>query len=209
MKCFVNFVHKVANSALSRQAPWHPGASFGGHLRLLASITMSNTTSVTTGAIFTLDANNAYYIATIPALVGAAFGLLTMLAFTKIVLSKPTGSDHMRGLAEKIHKGSKDFLITEYKFLAVFVLFIFAAVAVMLIGSENKSDGAQNNLFGVWTAIPLLVGSSLSAFAGWRGMVIATQANVRTTAACDPASGGSINEGLKVAFKSGCARDYF
>ena len=48
-----------------------------------------------------------------------------------------------------------------------------------------------------------MVGATLSAFAGWRGMVIATQANVRTTAACDPATGGSINEGLKVAFKSG------
>ena len=34
-------------------------------------------------------------------------------------------------------------------------------------------------------------------------MIIATKANVRTTQACDPASGGSINEGLKVAFKSG------
>ena len=31
------------------------------------------------------------------------------------------------------------------------------------------------------TAIPLLVGATLSAFAGWRGMKIATLANVRTT----------------------------
>ncbi len=149
------------------------------------------------------SATSGVLIATIPAIVGAVFGLFIMLVFTKIVVAKPVGSDHMKGLADKIHKGAKDFLITEYKFLAGFVLFIFVAVALMLINAEDKSDGAANAIFGIWTAIPLLVGASLSAFAGWRGMVIATQANVRTTAACDPATGGSINEGLKVAFKSG------
>merc|ERR1719160_440157 len=73
----------------------------------------------------------------------------------------------------------------------------------MLIGSVKKSDGQASDIFGLLSGIPLLVGATLSAFAGWRGMKIATQANVRTTAACDPATGGSINEGLKVAFKSG------
>jgi H(+)-translocating pyrophosphatase len=156
-----------------------------------------------TGAIFALDTSNGYYIATLPAIIGALIGLVTMLVFTMIVQSKPCGSDHMKALADKIHKGAVDFLITEYKFLAAFVLFIFVAVSCMLIGAEDKSNGEANDLFGIWTAIPILVGASLSAFAGWRGMKIATQANVRTTAACDPAAGGSINEGLKVAFKSG------
>jgi len=108
----------------------------------------------------------------------------------------------MKVLAEKIHKGAVDFLITEYKFLFVFVIFIFILVTFMLFGAENAAGNGQDT-FGLLTAIPLLVGSSLSAFAGWRGMKIATQANVRTTAACDPAAGGSINEGLRVAFKSG------
>jgi len=159
--------------------------------------------NVTTGAIFTLNSSNAIYITTLPAIGCAVVALVAMLAFTKIVQSKKRGSDHMIGLADKIHKGAVDFLITEYKFLTGFVLFIFAAVCCMLIGAEDRSTGRGNPLFGVWTAIPLIVGSSLSAFAGWRGMIIATQANVRTTAACDPATGGSINEGLKVAFKSG------
>ena len=165
------------------------------------------------GALFSMDESTGHFIATIPAIAGAAIGLATMMIFTKMVQSKPVGSDHMKNLADKIHKGAVDFLITEYKFLAVFVAFIFVAVACLLINSEDKSSqnptciAAQNckrnPIFGLWTAIPLLIGSGLSAFAGWRGMKIATQANVRTTAACDPAAGGSINEGLKVAFKSG------
>merc|ERR1719487_2917678 len=126
-----------------------------------------------------------------------------MIIFTVIVQKKSTGSEKMTVLAEKIHKGAVDFLITEYKFLAIFVLGIFVAVTCMLMNTERASDKVEDGLFGLWTGIPLLVGASLSAFAGWRGMKIATQANVRTTAACDPAAGGSINEGLKVAFKSG------
>jgi len=149
-----------------------------------------------------MDDDNAYVIATVPAIVCAVLGLITMIIFTNIVVGKPVGSDKMKDLAEKIHKGAVDFLITEYKFLACFVAFIFVAVSCMLIGAENKAGNTQDT-YGVLTGIPVLVGASLSAFAGWRGMIIATQANVRTTAACDPATGGSINEGLKVAFKSG------
>jgi len=155
------------------------------------------------GATFDLNRDNGYVIATLPAIGAAIVGLATMLAFQKAVLAKPVGSDKMKMLADKIHKGAVDFLITEYKFLAVFVLFIFVAISCMLIGAEKKSDNKSEGAFGVLAGIPLLVGASLSAFAGWRGMKIATQANVRTTAACDPAAGGSINEGLKVAFRSG------
>jgi K(+)-stimulated pyrophosphate-energized sodium pump len=142
------------------------------------------------------------YLVVLPALVGSVIGLLTMLIFQSQVLKKPVGSDKMKVLAEKIHKGAVDFLITEYKFLFIFVIFIFVLVTFMLYGATNAMGNNQAT-FGVLTAIPLLVGSTLSAFAGWRGMKIATQANVRTTAACDPAAGGSINEGLRVAFKSG------
>jgi len=144
----------------------------------------------------------AHLITALPAIGAACIGLVTMMIFTMIVRKKSEGTQKMKDLAAKIHKGAVDFLITEYKFLAAFVLFVFTAVSCMLIGSED-SAGVPQNTFGVFTAIPVLVGASLSAFAGWRGMLIATQANVRTTQACDPASGGSINEGLKVAFKSG------
>jgi len=154
------------------------------------------------GAIFELNADNAHLITALPAIGASLIGLTTMIIFTIIVRSKSQGTDKMIALAEKIHKGAVDFLITEYKFLAGFVLFVFTAVSCMLIGAED-ANGKGQNTFGVFTAIPVLIGAGLSAFAGWRGMIIATQANVRTTQACDPASGGSINEGLKVAFKSG------
>jgi len=154
------------------------------------------------GAVFDYDEDTYYLVIGLPAIGAGLIGLATMMVFTKIVQGKSEGNEKMKLLAAKINKGAVDFLITEYKFLAVFVLFVFTAVALMLIDATD-SRGKTKSTFGVFTAIPVLIGATLSAYAGWRGMVIATQANVRTTAACDPASGGSINEGLKVAFKSG------
>ena len=150
---------------------------------------MTDATAPATGAHFTMStgsAGNGYYIATLPAIGGALIGLITMLLFTNIVLKKPVGSEKMKLLAEKIHKGSVDFLLTEYKFLMVFVACIFVSVVGMLFNAERPSDNVKYGLFGLWTAIPLLVGATLSAYAGFRGMKIATEANVRTTAACDP-----------------------
>ena len=158
--------------------------------------------SVITGAIFDLNTPYAYLITTLPPIGCACVALLTMLVFTHMITSIEVNHPHMRDLAEKIHKGAVDFLVTEYKYLTVFVLCVFGAVCGMLTGSEDRL-GVATPAFGVYTGIPMLVGATLSAFAGWRGMKIATLANVRTTQACDPATGGSINAGLRVAFKSG------
>jgi len=157
---------------------------------------------IRTNAIFDLTKDNAHLITALPAMGCALVALLVMMIFTCNVLGKDEGTDKMKDLARKIHTGAVNFLITEYKFLAAFVLFIFVAVSCMLIGAKN-SNGNSQDTFGILTGVPVLIGATLSAYAGWRGMVIATQANVRTTWACNPEGGGSINEGLKVAFKSG------
>jgi H(+)-translocating pyrophosphatase len=155
-----------------------------------------------TGAIFDLNKDNAWVATTVPGLACGLVAILTMCVFTSSIMSMERGSDKMKTLQEMIFKGSNDFLMTEYTFLGYFVLFIFAAVSCLLIGATT-SDGSSLSTFGLLTAAPLIAGAMLSAFAGYRGMQIATQANVRTTHACDPKQGGSIDKGLKVAFKSG------
>ena len=59
--------------------------------------------------------------------------------------------------------------------------------------------GTAVNEFGLLTSLPLLFGAGLSAGAGWFGMDVATKSNVVTVEAADQ----SINEGLRMAFKSG------
>jgi H(+)-translocating pyrophosphatase len=95
-------------------------------------------------------------------------------------------------LRKMINEGAISFLNTEYKFLAMFVVVMAIAVGVILI---EDGDGTR----GVKTALPMLVGALLSGAAGYAGMLIATNANSRTTLACVQ----SISEGLKVSFASG------
>ena len=168
--------------------------------------------SVQTGAIFDLTAGsggNAGWVTTVPALICAFLGLIVMMFFRKLVTDMPEGpageeGDKMKKLAKDIHQGAVNFLNTEYKFLAMFVVFIFVAVSCLLIGAVRPSDGLALNTFGILTTLPLLAGACLSATAGYQGMSVATLANVRTTYACDERQpGGGINKGLGVAFKSG------
>merc|ERR1719424_1069759 len=167
---------------------------------------------VQTGALFDLTAGsggNALWITTVPPLICAVLGLIVMLVFRKLVTDMPEGpagdeGDKMKKLAKDIHQGAVNFLNTEYKFLAMFVVFIFVAVSCLLIGAVRPSDGTALNTFGILTTLPLLAGACLSATAGYQGMSVATLANVRTTYACDERQpGGGINKGLGVAFKSG------
>jgi Na+/H+-translocating membrane pyrophosphatase len=57
-----------------------------------------------------------------------------------------------------------------------------------------------------------MTGAALSAAAGWWGMMVATDGNAKTTAACagDKTIGkpGSLNEGLKVAFSTGAVMGF-
>ncbi|MCQ2553714.1 MAG: sodium/proton-translocating pyrophosphatase, partial [Clostridia bacterium] len=77
------------------------------------------------------------------------------------------------------------FLKREYKtmIIVVVVLTIVIAVAISPI-----------------TAVLYLIGAAFSVLAGFFGMNVATQGNVRTAAA---AKDGGMNKALSVAFKSG------
>ena len=95
------------------------------------------------------------------------------------------GTDRMQEIAASIREGARAFLSAEYK-----ILVIFAAVLFILIG------------FGVsWpTAICFVVGAIFSTLAGFFGMTVATNANVRTANA---ARTGGMNKALSIAFSGG------
>lgn len=119
-------------------------------------------------------------------------GLLAVVIFVHQVLRESPGSRRMQEIGDIIHEGAKAFLHKEYKWLAVFVVVIFAALSGVLYSPTNKVQG-------VYTAISFVVGAALSASAGYFGMFIATKANIRTAEACRK----TMNDGLRVAFKSG------
>ncbi len=110
--------------------------------------------------------------------------LLFAYVMTKSIKKKSAGNARMKEIAHAIHEGAMAFLFREYKIFAVFV-----AVVFVLLG----------NFISWITAIAFLCGAILSTLAGFIGMNIATQANVRTTQAATK----SLGDALRVAFSSG------
>ncbi len=101
------------------------------------------------------------------------------------VSKKDQGTERMQEIAKHIQDGSMAFLKRQYTSLGIFVVILF----VVLIFAINWQ-----------TAVSFLLGAVFSVFAGYFGMKVATQANVRTAAA---AKDSGINGALNVAFSGG------
>ena len=127
-----------------------------------------------------LSGNASVIFALIFGLVAVGFVLWRI----RNVLAEDEGDGTMKEIAGAIQEGASAFLQREYTYLGVFVVIIFAVLAI----------------FVAWqTAICFLLGAAASAGAGYLGMYIAVRSNVRTAAAART----SLNDGLRVAFGSG------
>jgi len=102
----------------------------------------------------------------------------------KQILAANSGNKKMNEVAEAIQIGAKAYLNRQYKTIFIVGLFILILITFAL-----------NFLVG----IGYLIGASLSGIAGYVGMLVSVQANVRTA----EASRKSLSHGLSIAFKSG------
>ena len=158
--------------------------------------------------------SNGFGLVVAMAFAAAGVGLLTVCMFTYQVLQAATGTPKMLRIAHAIHRGARAFLHREYMWLTLFEAVMFIIISLILIDNSTVAcnyitgptvdcnqyiNTPALNTLGVFTGLSFLVGALLSASAGYFGMFIATKANVRTTWACNT----SMNEGLRVAFKSG------
>ena len=106
------------------------------------------------------------------------------------VKKQPAGDAEMQEIAAQIQEGAMAFLAREYKVLAWFVV-----VVAILLAIVNRTGEAQSPLI----ALSFVVGACASGLAGYIGMRVATNANVRTTAAATK----GLSEALQVAFSGG------
>ena len=102
----------------------------------------------------------------------------------KHILSSSPGNAKMQEIASAIQVGAKAYLNRQYKTIAI------VGVVVLLIISY---------LFSILVGVGYLIGATLSGIAGYVGMLISVQANVRTA----EASRKGLSQGLSLAFKSG------
>ena len=130
-------------------------------------------------------------------------GVLALLfAFFKAswVKRQDAGTDDMKEIASRIQEGAMAFLGREYKVLAIFVVIV---AGLLVAGNlEGDPDAAHNPTLGdrsPWIAVSFVVGAVASGLAGYFGMRVATNANVRTTAAARI----GLPSALGVAFSGG------
>ena len=106
------------------------------------------------------------------------------------VAKAPQGTDKTKEIAANIQEGAMAFLTREYRVLAIFVAVVACALAFAYYGSEDSH---------VLVALSFIVGAGCSALAGFFGMKVATNANVRTTNAARK----GLNQALGIAFGGG------
>jgi K(+)-stimulated pyrophosphate-energized sodium pump len=122
-----------------------------------------------------------------------AAGVLALLfAWMKAswVSKQDPGEANMVEIATQIQEGALAFLRAEYRVLSIFVLAVAAILGLAYYGDPGR---------GWQIAGAFVVGAASSAAAGWIGMKVATNANVRTTAAARI----GIAPALDVAFSGG------
>ena len=125
---------------------------------------------------------NLLYV--VPAI--AVLALLFAVYLANKVKKQDVGTDRMKEIADAISEGARAFLTSEYKVLVIFVVVLFVLIGVGI---------------GNWvTAICFVVGAVFSTLAGYFGMTVATQANVRTANA---AKESGMAKALSVAFSGG------
>src|SRR5438094_9683455 len=113
------------------------------------------------------------------------------------VLSQDQGTKAMQEVASLIFEGAMAFLNRQYRTISVFAL-VAAVIIGVLIGSLANEPG-----HGLRTAIAFLVGAFCSGLAGFIGMYIAVQANLRTAAAAQRGVRAAINVSLRGGAVSG------
>ena len=114
-------------------------------------------------------------------------GLLSIVYgfFTgKNILSASAGSAKMQEIASAIQIGARAYLNRQYKTIGI------VGIVVLVIISYA---------FSILVGIGYLIGATLSGIAGYVGMLVSVQANVRTA----EASRKGLSQGLSIAFKSG------
>ena len=118
--------------------------------------------------------------------------LALMFAWMKAswVSQQDPGDASMVEIAGQIQEGALAFLRAEYRVLTLFVFVVAAVLGVAYFGDPAR---------GWQIAGAFVLGAFLSAAAGWAGMKVATNANVRTTAAARLGLAPALN----VAFSGG------
>jgi inorganic pyrophosphatase/K(+)-stimulated pyrophosphate-energized sodium pump len=110
--------------------------------------------------------------------------------FFRWMMARDEGNETMIELAGHVRDGASAYLAQQYKVVIVFFGVIFAFLCLAAFALKVQSE---------YVPFAFVTGGMFSGLAGFFGMKTATWASSRTAAGAQK----SLNEGLKVAFRSG------
>jgi K(+)-stimulated pyrophosphate-energized sodium pump len=120
----------------------------------------------------------------------ATVALLFALYFYKQMMKASEGTDRMKEIAQHVRVGAMSYLKQQYKIVGIVFLCLVVVFSIMAYGFDMQNP---------WVPVAFLTGGLFSALAGFLGMKTATYASARTANAAI----GSLNQGLRIAFRSG------
>jgi len=110
--------------------------------------------------------------------------------FTRYILRQSGGTARIKELSSAIQEGAMAFIRREYR--TEIIVVIIVAIILVLLGLATPDLG--------WKAsVSFIFGAICSLSAGYIGMNVSVRSNGRTTTAVQQ----SLNQGLRVAFRSG------
>ena len=110
--------------------------------------------------------------------------------FHRQMMKESEGTPQMIKIAAAVRKGAMSYLKQQYKIVELVFLGLVILFSIMAYGFD-----VQNH----WVPVAFLTGGFFSGLSGFLGMKTATYASARTA----NAARGSLNGGLRIAFRSG------
>jgi K(+)-stimulated pyrophosphate-energized sodium pump len=110
--------------------------------------------------------------------------------FFKQMMNESEGTDLMKKIAKHVRSGAMAYLRQQYKVVLIVFIVLTALFAIMayVLGIQNP-----------WVPFAFITGGFFSGLAGFFGMKTATYASARAANAAQR----SLNDGLRIAFRSG------
>ncbi len=121
---------------------------------------------------------------------GSILALAFAWFFFKQMMKESEGTDTMKKIAKHVRDGAMAYLKQQYKVVTIvfIILTLLFAIMAYVLGIQNP-----------WVPFAFLTGGFFSGLSGFFGMRTATYASARAANAAQR----SLNDGLKVAFRSG------
>jgi K(+)-stimulated pyrophosphate-energized sodium pump len=126
---------------------------------------------------------------------GAVIALVFAWIFFSSMMKSDPGNEKSQEIAGYVKEGAMSYLWSQYKVVGIFFIaaFIFFAILAFVLKVQSP-----------WTPFAFLTGGFFSGLSGYLGMITATNASNRTSAA----AAKSLNQGLQVAFRSGAVMGF-